>query len=512
MKQDPAVAAAHAGRVVSSHGRDAVVEDEAARRVHCRLQGRRLTAVCGDRVRWSHGGYRGRQRLDHRGPATIDRTRAHEPARRGRSDRRQPDPARFGRWRRCRLRISDSAIAISRRRNGPASRPASSPTRATCRMPQALLVRGARRLRGHRLPRAWASKREPGGEREIAQLLKDEISVLVGQSGVGKSSLINLLVPGVEATVQEISRAAESRAAHDDRPPRCITFRRVATWSTRRACAISRRRCRAARRSPAAFARSPAAAAGCRFKDCMHLREPGCAVAAAGECRQGSPRGAWRATASSSAQSEELSRRDAAVQAMSWRPASACASVPPSTYSSSPPTGTPCAMRDARIPRARHQLAEEVRGRLALDRRVGREDHLAHLALVEQRLELLDAELLGPDAVERRQVAHQHEVAAAVAARLLDRDDVGGRFDDAERRADRAAAPRRSRTTRLRSACGSAGSARRFAVASSSARASARPPSRLRSSRWKAMRCADFGPTPGRHAQRLDQSAPVPAE
>ena len=34
-----------------------------------------------------------------------------------------------------------------------------------------------------------------------------------------------------------------------------------------------------------------------------------------------------------------------------WRPASACASVPPSTYSSSPPIGTPCAMRLARMPR-----------------------------------------------------------------------------------------------------------------------------------------------------------------
>jgi len=45
------------GRVVSSHGRDAVVEDPARRRIRCRLQGRRLSAVCGDRVRWiaAHG-------------------------------------------------------------------------------------------------------------------------------------------------------------------------------------------------------------------------------------------------------------------------------------------------------------------------------------------------------------------------------------------------------------------------------------------------------------------------
>ena len=41
-----------AGRVVASHGRDATIVDEAGRRVHCRLQGRRLAVVCGDRVHW----------------------------------------------------------------------------------------------------------------------------------------------------------------------------------------------------------------------------------------------------------------------------------------------------------------------------------------------------------------------------------------------------------------------------------------------------------------------------
>ena len=52
MTRNSPTAVAHPGRVVSSHGHDAVVEDAAGRRVHCRLQGRRLTAVCGDRVRW----------------------------------------------------------------------------------------------------------------------------------------------------------------------------------------------------------------------------------------------------------------------------------------------------------------------------------------------------------------------------------------------------------------------------------------------------------------------------
>jgi len=157
-------------------------------------------------------------------------------------------------------------------------------------------------------PVAWASKRAPGGEREIARQLKDEISVLVGQSGVGKSSLINLLVPGVEATVQEISRAAEtgqhttsasslyhlpaggdlvdSPGVRDFAPPLPLP-RQIASG----------------------FREIAGIAADCRFKDCMHLREPGCAVAAAAHAGNIAARriASYRQLVS---QAEELSRRD----------------------------------------------------------------------------------------------------------------------------------------------------------------------------------------------------------
>jgi hypothetical protein len=86
-----------------------------------------------------------------------------------------------------------------------------------------------------------------------------------------------------------------------------------------------------------------------------------------------------------------------AGQPTACRPASACASVPPSTYSSSPPTGTPCAMREARMPRRADHLGQEVRGGLALHGRVGGEDHLADLALVEHAIEGANADLLGAD-------------------------------------------------------------------------------------------------------------------
>ena len=127
-------------------------------------------------------------------------------------------------------------------------------------------------------------------------------------------------------------------------------------------------------------------------------------------------------------------RRSATRATVDWRPAMACASVPPSMYSSSPPTGTPCAMRLARMPRWRTSCARKCA--------VASPSTVEFVASMTSRtwppsssaIELRAAELLGTDAVERRQVAHQHEVAPAVAARLLDRHHVGRRFDHAQQR------------------------------------------------------------------------------
>ena len=51
-----------------------------------------------------------------------------------------------------------------------------------------------------------------------------------------------------------------------------------------------------------------------------------------------------------------------------------------------------------------------------------------------RREQLLDPQLLGPDALDRRDRALQHVVAAAELVGALDRDDVARLLDDAERR------------------------------------------------------------------------------
>jgi ribosome biogenesis GTPase / thiamine phosphate phosphatase len=106
-------------------------------------------------------------------------------------------------------------------------------------------------------------------------------TMLVGQSGVGKSSLINALLPDAQAQTATLSRDAEGRhttttarlyqvnegtqlidapGVRDFAPPAAIQ--------------------RAAERS---FVEIHAAAAGCRFNDCRHFDEPACAVRAAVE-------------------------------------------------------------------------------------------------------------------------------------------------------------------------------------------------------------------------------------
>jgi ribosome biogenesis GTPase len=115
----------------------------------------------------------------------------------------------------------------------------------------------------------------------LNEILSRETSVFVGQSGVGKSSLIGRLIPGIDLATGELDRDAEGRhtttssSLHDlpggghviDSPgvrdfapaidslePRSLGFPEVDQLST-----------------------------ACRFADCQHLQEPGCAVRSAAE-------------------------------------------------------------------------------------------------------------------------------------------------------------------------------------------------------------------------------------
>src|SRR5438105_5633424 len=91
------------------------------------------------------------------------------------------------------------------------------------------------------------------------------------------------------------------------------------------------------------------------------------------------------------------------------------------------------ALRDAGDAHAErlHQPGDVERRRFAFDGRVGGDDHFLD-AVVEARDQLLQLELIGSDAVERRERAVQHVVAAAELPGALDGEQIGHRLDYAD--------------------------------------------------------------------------------
>ena len=90
-------------------------------------------------------------------------------------------------------------------------------------------------------------------------------------------------------------------------------------------------------------------------------------------------------------------------------------------------------MRDARDAHARRldQSREVQRRRFTFDRRIGGDDHFLYVG-VQSREQLLQLELIGTDAVQRRQRSMENVIAAAELARPLDGEQIGHRLDDAE--------------------------------------------------------------------------------
>ena len=265
------------GRVVASHGQRLTVEDVAGRRVPCRLHGRRLAAVCGDEVRWryAHPGEtygtvyavlprrQALERLTASGrtePVVANLTQLVVVA----APRPAPDWFVIDRYlagaawcgiaaliafNKCDLGLGDEALA---------------------------------ELDGYAalgIPTIRCSAKAAPGVGALAARLAGAVSVLVGQSGTGKSSLLNALVPEARAVTQEISAATDEG--------RHTTTHAVLHRLGSGGDLVDSPGVRdyappvpAPRAVASGFTEIRAAAAGCRFQDCLHLAEPGCAVRA----------------------------------------------------------------------------------------------------------------------------------------------------------------------------------------------------------------------------------------
>jgi ribosome biogenesis GTPase len=262
------------GRVVANHGRELKVAGADGIALPCRLHGRKLEAVCGDEVRYGI-------------PAAGEVAIVYEIL-----------PRRALLSRLTSLARSEPVVAnLTQLVAVAAPRPAPdwfvvdrylagaawagiAGMIAFNKCELGLDAALEEELAGYAAigyPVVQCSARAAPGIGALVGHLATATSVLVGQSGTGKSSLLNALVPEARAITQEISAASEegrhttthaalhvlagggalidSPGVRDYAPP----LPQVRDISS-------------------GFLEIHAMGAGCRFQDCLHDTEPGCAV------------------------------------------------------------------------------------------------------------------------------------------------------------------------------------------------------------------------------------------
>lgn len=271
------------GRVIRAYGRQLVVEDASGLPHACRAFGKELRAVCGDQV-----GFLPEGAGDGVGLVHVIRERRGVLARWNTAGQReelashlrrlvvvfapQPAPDLFmvDRYLAAAALAGLEAVVVC--------------TKADLLQPGGGEAAATDELRG--ALDAYAKlgyatflldTRSAAGFAPLAAALAAGTSVLVGQSGVGKSSLLNQLVPEAVAATQTISASTEegrhtttsaalyhlpgggelidSPGVRDFAPP--VPEPRQARHG---------------------FVEIEALSAGCRFMDCLHREEPGCGV------------------------------------------------------------------------------------------------------------------------------------------------------------------------------------------------------------------------------------------
>lgn len=128
---------------------------------------------------------------------------------------------------------------------------------------------------GHRV--VFTSAKTGQGMEQFRDLTKDRVSLLVGHSGVGKSSLIKLIEPGLDLKIVSISEKT-SKGRHTTSFVQLFPLsiggyvidtpgiRELGLWDIYRDD-LKRY-----------FPEFQAYESDCKFKDCRHINEPGCAV------------------------------------------------------------------------------------------------------------------------------------------------------------------------------------------------------------------------------------------
>ncbi len=267
------------GTVLASYGRGVLVQAD-GQTLRCTLTGRKQRIVCGDRVTWSYAPSADGpsildvaprrnliERIDSRGrpepvAANIDRLAivvACEP---------MPDWFLVDRyWAGAVLKDLRALLIVNK---------------------QDLETQGLQAeletYRTLRLDCVETAAHSGAGVAQLEHSLAGGVTLLVGQSGVGKSSLVNALVPQAAAQTAELTRDAEGRhTTTTARWYRTAADSAIIDAPGVRDFAPPASVVRAAERG---FVEIHELGVHCRFKDCRHMEEPGCAVRTAVMNRQ----------------------------------------------------------------------------------------------------------------------------------------------------------------------------------------------------------------------------------
>ncbi|MGE5153141.1 MAG: ribosome small subunit-dependent GTPase A [Bdellovibrio bacteriovorus] len=267
---------AEPGLVVVRHGANLAVEDPQGRIHHCLARRHIGEPVCGDRVVWQRTG-------EGHGVVTAIQPRATVLSRPDYSGRDKPLAAN----------LTQILVLIAPQPEPSGYLVDQYLVAAETMGVKAVIVGNkmdlldepaARRLRerfahypdmGYGVH--WTSLREPGGAAPLARLLAGETSILVGQSGVGKSSLVKALLPDLEIQIGRLSRATglgrhTTSAATYYRLPGGGALIDSPGVRSFRLSSMDRDTLQWGFREFRPYLGQ------CRFSDCRHRQEPGCAL------------------------------------------------------------------------------------------------------------------------------------------------------------------------------------------------------------------------------------------
>jgi ribosome biogenesis GTPase len=263
-------------RVIAVFGRDMLVRDAAGAELRARVRGRRLAVVCGDDVVCERDPTHDEVNVIERRPR---RTALYRSNVRGVAEavvanvsrlfvvlapKPAPDLFVLDRYIAAATSASIAATLVLNKRDLPMDDELKTELDAYA---------GA----GYRT--IACSARSGEGIDELIETSANAVAALVGQSGVGKSSLIRRLIPEAQVEVGELVREEEGR--HTTTTSRMFDLPRgghlIDSPGVRDfAPAIERLDAR-----DMGFAEVARLAPQCRFQDCQHIREPNCAVRAA---------------------------------------------------------------------------------------------------------------------------------------------------------------------------------------------------------------------------------------